>query len=86
MSRPKMGLGVGSFLSGLKGFWDWVILYPDPKGFRMGSKFGPKGFGVSSRTQKGVGWVQSLNPRCLSLGSASGPKIDFGVGLDSAKT
>ncbi|KAJ6856604.1 hypothetical protein NC651_038300 [Populus alba x Populus x berolinensis] len=46
-----MGLGVGSFLSGLKGFWGWVILYPDPKGFRMGSKFGPKGFGVSSRTQ-----------------------------------
>jgi hypothetical protein len=32
------------------------------------------------RTQRGVGWVRSPDPRGLSLGSASKPKMGFGVG------
>ncbi|KAJ7013974.1 hypothetical protein NC653_003573 [Populus alba x Populus x berolinensis] len=55
MSEPKMGLGVGPFLSGPKRVWVWVLPYPNPKEFGMGLKFGPKGFEVSCQTQNEFG-------------------------------
>jgi hypothetical protein len=50
-----MGLGTGPFLFELKRVW--VLPCLDPKGFRIGSESGPKGFGfgVSVWTQNRFG-------------------------------
>ena len=82
-----MGLGVGPFLFELKRVW--VLLCLDPKGFRISSESGPKGFGFGVsvwtqnrfgcgsfhfRAQEGWGMAPWPDPMGLRAGSVPGPR------------